>query len=144
VARYCANCGHELREGGIFCMACGTPVGGAATHPHASQPSQPPQPPQPPPNWEYCEIREFKAQVGGWFGSDIYTLTAVAFGPNGRYTAGEVSYEGGIGSEQRSAQELMRLIMQLIDDGWQPLPPQPQDRLSDAWRSFRFRRLVRS
>lgn len=27
MAKYCANCGHELRDGDKFCAECGTPLG---------------------------------------------------------------------------------------------------------------------
>lgn len=52
MAKYCANCGHELREGDKFCAGCGTPAGGVAMQ---AQPARRG-------HWEYAE---FAADLGG-------------------------------------------------------------------------------
>jgi hypothetical protein len=54
MATYCANCGTQIKPGGKFCQACGTPVGQAASATEAATLSLPHSPSaQPPPAGAY-------------------------------------------------------------------------------------------
>lgn len=123
MAKFCSNCGHELRDTDKFCSECGAAVGGGAALPGA---------------WEYCEIKLWHKEV--IFGEQEM-LYAEGSGPygvrtvaRGRTFRSQVTYEWPVQLNDTYKTALSDLVQTLIAEGWEQLPnkgPAP-------W-SFKFR-----
>lgn len=96
LARYCANCGHELREGDKFCAECGTSAGGAAAQ------AQP-------------------ARRGHW---EYHTFTESLNGA--KFTGISYPMDGGVASAKSGdiagtiERVVNALVARLSAEGWEP------------------------
>jgi zinc-ribbon domain len=174
MAKFCTNCGHELREGAKFCSECETPVR-SETAPGSLT------------GWEYCEIKcEPRIFRVGHKGSSSILALCFEFRVLKRGANGEG--KGLLGwdppmSLGREAWEVERarweidthftntwepdtdaapdmtcpelnaeakecveeLVRRLTIDGWEHLPDKTKNADRETeWFGYRFRRLVRS
>jgi len=138
MARYCTNCGHELRDGDKFCSECGTPVGSLASSPLR-------------PRWETCEITCREVKAARRFTKVQLQFVAAAIGRVGRYVAAEseVFPAGEDDAPDYSEPDHMRILTALITrltaDGWNVLPDRVEHPVFGyLWYGYRFHRLIRS
>jgi hypothetical protein len=138
MARYCANCGHEFRDGDKFCAECGTPIGSPVSS-------------SLPPRWETCEVTYREIKQAALFTMAQGQFAAVALGRIGRYVAAEsdVFAAGENGepdyNEPTHVASLTALITRLISEGWEVLPDKALHPVFGyIWFGYRFHRLVRS
>jgi roadblock/LC7 domain-containing protein len=138
MAKYCTNCGHELREGDKFCAECGTPVGSPASVPLR-------------PRWETCDITYREVKPAGLFTRAQGQFVAIALGRVGSYVVAE-SAVFAVGAndapdlnEPEHVAALTALISRLTADGWVALAEKvPHPMFGYLWFGHKFRRLVSS
>ncbi len=126
---FCSNGGTQLPDDANFCLKCGKPQG-----PHTAFEQ---------PKWEICEIVEeeypdpLNIIVGGIPGKFI----AKAIGPNGPYIVKETAVVREIRDNRKNSKGqrvLNELIMQLVNDGWEPTTAKGR-----FWWSHSFQRRVK-
>lgn len=122
---YCVNCGTQLPDDANFCLKCGKPqklrVQGQTKEP----------------KWETCEIDCYV--VKRTWAYSYLAFIAEAYGPNGKYRAGETSASirnWPVGSRTETIL-LDGLVQKLLKDRWEYV-----GQFGDKWYQKRLRRLV--
>ncbi len=123
MAKYCTNCGREMREDDKFCAECGTPVSGAVSTPAL------PQQPYQPLSWEYCTIKA--SWKGGWTYRGVKGFFyGEATGPSGIYMVarsrewqdkdGDTFRISSVNRDMKAV--LSEFVQTLVASGWELIP----------------------